>query len=192
MFHANISYNQWDKLNELVSSIYAFYAYNFLLLPGKTHPIVQDLHITTALKFPQVVALKLPTNFVDVNASEIGRFSPLRERDISGPVINSCYTKQNNMSKIDITVQADPHVNKYDCSGALSLSSSMQSNVPTPFTGNHTHLGMPGSQWGQGHKYLSDHLHNAHYLTLRNEYRARMLKQGMRYLLCLFPSILPS
>ena len=123
--------------------------------------------------------MKLPTNVVDINASETGRFSPLRERDISGPVISSCFKKQIDLGKIDITVQSDPHVNKYDCRGAVSLSSSMQSNVPSPFNGNHTHLNMPGSQWGQGQKYLSDHLHSAHYLTLRNEYRARAAKNGM-------------
>lgn len=140
--------------------------------------MVQNLHNTIVMKFP-ITAMKLPTNVVDINASEMGRFSPFRERDISGPVINSYYQKQEDMSKIDITVQADPHVNKYDCRGAVSLSSSMQSNVPSPFTGDHTHLNMPGSQWGQGQKYLSDHLHSAHYLTLRNEYRGRMLNQGM-------------
>ncbi|XP_072936453.1 uncharacterized protein [Epargyreus clarus] len=139
---------------------------------GDNHGLRKVIHNTTAYKYPQVAALKLPTNVVDINSSEMGRFSPLRERDISGPVINSYAVKQS-FPKIDITVQADPHVNKYDCRGAVSLSSSMQSNVPSPFSGNHTHLNMPGSQWGQGYKYLSDHLHNAHYLTLRNEYRAR-------------------
>lgn len=136
------------------------------------------IHISTNLRFPQVVALKLPTNIVDINAAEVGRFSPSRERDISGPVINSYYKKQY-FSQIDVTSQPDPHVNKYDCRGAVSLSSSMQSNVPSPFSGNHTHLGMPGSQWGQGNKYLSDHLHSAHYLTLRNEYRDKALNSGM-------------
>lgn len=149
---------------------------------GLSNINVQDtnrIHVTTSLKFPPAAALKLPTNVVDINASEVGRFSPLRERDISGPVISSCYKKQIDLGKIDITVQSDPHVNKYDCRGAVSLSSSMQSNVPSPFSGNHTHLNMPGSQWGQGYKYLSDHLHGAHYLTLRNEYRSRMTKDGM-------------
>ncbi|XP_053603141.1 uncharacterized protein LOC128671045 isoform X2 [Plodia interpunctella] len=129
----------------------------------------KTLHASTTLKFP-LPALKLPTNVVDINATEMGTFSPQRDRDISGPVINYHYGKQH-LSKIDITSQPDPHVNKYDCRGAVSLSSSMQSNVPSPFSGNHTHLNMPGSQWGQGHKYLSDHLHSAHYLTLRNQYR---------------------
>lgn len=138
----------------------------------------KTMHITSSLKFPQAAALKLPTNVVDINASEMGRFSPLRARDITGPVINSYYTKKDhNYSKIDVTIQSDPHTNKYDCRGAVNLSSSMQSNVPTPFTGNHTHLNMPGSQWGQGYKYLSDHLHSAHYLNLRNEYRQR--NQGL-------------
>lgn len=50
---------------------------------------------------------------------------------------------------IDITVDssqygpnADPHVDSYDCTGAVSLNSSMQSNVPSPFGGMHkfTHL----------------------------------------------------
>uniref|UniRef100_A0A1E1VXC7 Uncharacterized protein n=2 Tax=Pectinophora gossypiella TaxID=13191 RepID=A0A1E1VXC7_PECGO len=139
------------------------------------NPVDKTLHISSIYKFPQVAALKLPTNVIDINSSEMGRFSPLRERDISGPVINSFYEKQSQKyPNIDITVQADPHVNKYDCRGAVSLSSSMQSNVPSPFSGNHTHLNMPGSQWGQGYKYLSDHLHSAHYLTLRNEYRSNM------------------
>lgn len=135
--------------------------------------IGKPLHISSPYKFPQVAALKLPTNVVDINSAETGRFSPSRERDISGPVINSYHEKHQKMSGIDITAQSDPYAHKYDCTGAVSLSSSMQSNVPSPFIGNHTHLGMPGSQWGQGHKYLSDHLHSAHYLTLRNEYRSK-------------------
>ncbi|KAI8427745.1 hypothetical protein MSG28_002172 [Choristoneura fumiferana] len=145
---------------------------------GGTNQVGKAIHISINLRFPQVVALKLPTNVVDINAAEVGRFSPLRERDISGPVINSYYKKQD-FAQIDVTSQPDPHVNKYDCRGAVSLSSSMQSNVPSPFSGNHTHLGMPGSQWGQGNKYLSDHLHSAHYLTLRNEYRDKALNSAV-------------
>ncbi|XP_041988197.1 uncharacterized protein LOC121739717 [Aricia agestis] len=136
----------------------------------------KTIHKSPLFKYPQVSALKLPTNVVNINEAEIGRFSPHRERDISGPVINA-HNKTHEMSHIDITLQSDPHVNKYDCRGAVSLSSSMQSNVPSPFTGNNTHLNMPGSQWGQGYKYLSDHLHNAHYLSLRNEYKKKQANQ---------------
>ncbi|CAG9784489.1 unnamed protein product [Diatraea saccharalis] len=138
---------------------------------GDVKCLDKTLHVSPTYKYPQV-ALKLPTNVVDINSAEMSRFSPLRARDIAGPVISSYYEKQSeDFYKIDVTLQIDPHVNKYDCHGAVSLSSSMQSNVPSPFSGNHTHLNMPGSQWGQGYKYLSDHLQSAHYLTLRNEYR---------------------
>ncbi|KAJ0181774.1 hypothetical protein K1T71_002496 [Dendrolimus kikuchii] len=146
------------------------------ILRGSNNILGLDIHVSSNLKFPPTIALKLPTNVVDINSAEMGRFSPQRERDLSGPVINSHYRKLD-LSVIDITVQPDPYVNKYDCRGAVSLSSSMQSNVPSPFSGNHTHLNMPGSQWGQGHKYLSDHLHSAHYLTLRNEFRGRSLNK---------------
>lgn len=112
---------------------------------------------------------------VNINESEMSRFSPLRERDLSGPAIDIKHDKQ----VFDITLQHDPHVNKYDSRGAVNLSSSMQSNVPSPFSGNHTHLNMPGSQWGQGYKYLSHHLQNAHYLSLRNEYRGKLLNKGI-------------
>ncbi|XP_039764671.1 uncharacterized protein LOC120637099 isoform X1 [Pararge aegeria] len=142
---------------------------------GGRKQVGKTIYITPIVKYPQVAELKLPTNVININEAEMGRFSPLRVRDISGPVINA-YNIKHAASQIDITFQSDPHVNKYDCRGAVSLSSSMQSNVPSPFTGNKTHLNMPGSQWGQGHKYLSDHLHSAHYLTLRNEYRGKMYK----------------
>ncbi|CAH2066565.1 unnamed protein product, partial [Iphiclides podalirius] len=119
-------------------------------LGGRTNQVSKTIHITGPIRLPQADILKLPTNVIDINASEMGRFSPLRERDISGPVIN-----------------------------VLNLCSSMQTNVPSPFSGNHTHLSMPGSQWGQGYKYLSDNLHSAHYLTLRNEYRANHYNQAL-------------
>lgn len=142
--------------------------------------VAKSMHVSRVQQFPRAAALKLPSNVVDINSSEMGRFGPTRERDLSGPVINSHFIKSNqNFSQIDITVQADPYVNKYDCQGAVSLSSSMQSNVPSPFSGNQTHLGMPGSQWGQGSKYLSDHLHSSHYLTLRNSYRDGIKNKGI-------------
>ncbi|XP_059048898.1 uncharacterized protein LOC131844122 [Achroia grisella] len=146
------------------------YLYGKYCLLNGGNRLDKTMHVSSALKFPQV-AIKLPTNVEDINSSEMGRFSPQRDRDIAAPVICYHYEKYQNFSKVDITSQPDPHVNKYDCRGAVSLSSIMQSNVPTPFSGNHTHLNMPGSQWGQGVKYLSDHLQSAHYLTLRNEYR---------------------
>lgn len=68
---------------------------------------------------------------------------------------------------------SDPHVDSYDCTGAVSLNSSMQSNVPSPFGGMHkfTHLNMPGGQWEQSSKWMSHDLHSSHYTTLRREAR---------------------
>ncbi|CAH0726646.1 unnamed protein product, partial [Brenthis ino] len=143
---------------------YSFGGYNYMGKP---------IHYSPIVRYPQVASLKLPSNVVNINETEMGRFSPLRARDLSGPVISTFKTK-DDLPRIDITSQYDPYANKYDCWGAVSLSSSMQSNVPSPFSGNHTHLNMPGSQWGQGYKYLSDHLHSAHYLTLKKEYSGKM------------------
>ncbi|KAL4704064.1 hypothetical protein ACJJTC_001986 [Scirpophaga incertulas] len=159
-------------LSRSIKYSYGKYPNTVNIVGGEYSLLDKTLHISPTNCYPQV-ALKLPMNVVDINSSEMSRFSPIRTRDISGPVISSYFEKtlDDNFPKIDITIQVDPHVNKYDCQGAISLSSSMQSNVPRPFSGNHTHLNMPGSQWGQGYKYLSDHLQSAHYLTLRNEYR---------------------
>ncbi|XP_077292209.1 uncharacterized protein LOC143915432 isoform X2 [Arctopsyche grandis] len=131
--------------------------------------IRNDLHVTAARALPQAAPLQLPENVQDINASEVGCFSPLRSRDISGSFISS--QESWGTKNIDVTLDSDPHIGPYDCSGAVSLSSSMQSNVPSPFGGGRQgFLGMPGSQWGQGYKYLSDHLHSSHYLNLRNTY----------------------
>lgn len=132
----------------------------------------QDFHVSSARPLPCAAPLPLPDNVQDINASEIGRFSPLRNRDITGSVISSHELDDNvRMEKFDITTEADPHIEPYDCRGAVNLSSSMQSNVPQPFKGQHCFFGMPGSQWGQGHKYLLDNLNSSHYLNLRNHYR---------------------
>lgn len=148
-----------------------------MLLGGCNH-IGKTIHNSPIVKYPQVASLKLPSNVININEAEMGRFSPLRARDLSGPVINT-FNQKEEISRIDVTLQYDPYVNKYDSRGAVSLSSSMQSNVPSPFSGNHTYLNMPGSQWGQGYKYLSDHLHSAHYLTLKREYSGNMYKKGI-------------
>lgn len=131
--------------------------------------IQNELHMTAPRALPNAAPLKLPENVQDINASEIGRFSPMRTRDITGSVLATHDAWEP--TKIDVTLDSDPHIGPYDCCGAVSLSSSMQSNVPTPFGGGRQgFLGMPGSQWGHGHKYLSDHLHSSHYLNLRNTY----------------------
>lgn len=117
---------------------------------------------------------------MNIDANESVRFSPQRSRDISSTVIS---TNMWNQRPIDITVDSsprndfqsdfDPHVGSYDCSGVVSLSSAMQSNVPSPFGGMHkfTHLNMPGGQWSQSNKWMSHDLHSSHYTNLRREVR---------------------
>ncbi|XP_017843521.1 uncharacterized protein LOC108600439 isoform X2 [Drosophila busckii] len=129
-------------------------------------------------------ALPLPNN---VDAAETTRFSPQRSRDISDNIMAMSFAP---ISMIDITtdnsltasqeMQArssslqDPHVQSYDCFGAVSLNAVMQSNVPTPFGGMHkfSHLNMPGGQWSQEYKFTSQNMQASHYRALRESTRA--------------------
>lgn len=127
--------------------------------------------------YPQAETLPLPLN---IDPTESMRFSPQRARDITS---NAIATNIWNTRSFDITIDsskygmksnADPHVNSYDCTGAVSLNASMQSNVPSPFTGTGTHymyLNMPGGQWSQNGKWMSHDLHSSHYTNLRREIR---------------------
>ena len=130
--------------------------------------------------YPLAAALPLPPN---IDASETRRFSPLRSRDINATALLTHQSYAPNAGLIDVTVDmsnggqqgtVDPHVESYDCTGAVSLNSSMQSNVPSPFGGMHkfTHLNMPGGAWAQESKFLSHELNSSHYTNLRQEVRS--------------------
>uniref|UniRef100_A0A182SQU9 DUF1279 domain-containing protein n=1 Tax=Anopheles maculatus TaxID=74869 RepID=A0A182SQU9_9DIPT len=124
----------------------------------------------------------------NIDASETRRFSPLRSRDINASAllthqslapIDLAGSGVTAGGMIDVTVDmsagsVDPHVQSYDCTGAVSLNSSMQSNVPSPFGGMHkfTHLNMPGGAWAQESKFLSHELNSSHYTNLRQEVRS--------------------
>ncbi|XP_023031392.1 uncharacterized protein LOC6641906 isoform X2 [Drosophila willistoni] len=144
---------------------------------------IQPFHTTAAgQNYVDPAPLPLPIN---VDAAETTRFSPQRSRDISATVIMA----QAPISTIDITTDNsysgsqgatvglspdDPHVQSYDCFGAVSLNSVMQSNVPQPFGGMHkfSHLNMPGGQWSQEFKFTSQNMQSSHYRALRDNYRA--------------------
>lgn len=127
-------------------------------------------------------ALPLPNN---IDPSESTRSSPQRSREISAAAI---FSHGLNLAKtIDITVDnshysappptatfSDPHLKSYDCNGAISMSSVMQTSVPDPFGGMHkfTHLNMPGGQWSQEGKFMSQSLHDSHYTNLRRDARS--------------------
>lgn len=133
----------------------------------------QGLHVSVQRDYPAAAALPLPAN---IDPTETTRFSPQRARDINS---SAMLTHQSTGAyQIDVTVDnsvsADPHVQSYDCRGAVSLNSAMQSNVPSPFGGMHkfTHLNMPGGGWAQEGKYLAHDLNSSHYTNLRKEVRS--------------------
>lgn len=135
-----------------------------------------QLHITAQKSYPVAAALPLPAN---IDPAETTRFSPQRNRDISAHAILTHQSHATIEKPLDITVDnsptvTDPHVESYDCRGAVNLNSSMQSNVPSPFGGMHkfTHLNMPGGQWSQDSKFMSHNLQSSHYTNLRREARA--------------------
>uniref|UniRef100_A0AAG5CWP5 DUF1279 domain-containing protein n=1 Tax=Anopheles atroparvus TaxID=41427 RepID=A0AAG5CWP5_ANOAO len=142
------------------------------------------LHVSVQRSYPLAAALPIPPN---IDANETSRFSPLRSRDINSSAMLTHQSLAPNPvdvaavnGVIDVTVDQsqgggfDPHVESYDCTGAVSLNSAMQSNVPSPFGGMHkfTHLNMPGGAWAQESKFLSHELNSSHYTNLRQEVRS--------------------
>lgn len=147
----------------------------------------QAIHVSAKCDYPQAEPLPLPVN---IDPNESVTFSPQRARDISSTAIAT--NMWNQRSSIDITIDStnysdtqpiqDPHVSSYDCRGAVSLNSVMQSNVPNPFGGMHkfTHLNMPGGQWSQSNKFMSHDLQSAHYINLRREVRKNILNEELQ------------
>lgn len=138
----------------------------------------QGLHVSVQRDYPAAAALPLPAN---IDPTETTRFSPQRARDIN----SSAMLTHPQHYQIDVTVDSslnvdDPHVQSYDCRGAVSLNSAMQSNVPSPFGGMHkfTHLNMPGGGWAQEGKYLAHDLNSSHYINLRKEVRSDWSSYG--------------
>lgn len=128
-----------------------------------------QVHMTSIIKYPEAVTLPLPNNIEDIADSEKARFSPQRNRDISGPVIVA--KSPESLNSLNKTILAnDPHLDSYDCIDVISLNASMQSNVPQPFSsdGDYMHLNMPGGQWSQSDKYVAEDLQNAHFSNVTN------------------------
>lgn len=153
----------------------------------------EQFHVSSRTNYPQAELLPMPNN---IDQSETTRFSPQRSRDISSTIIDS-HTASTTVAyqPIDITVDqsADAHIGAYDCTGAVHLSSSMQSNVPNPFGGMHkfSHLNMPGGQWAQGIRLMANDQHSSHYTNLRKSVRSNwsrydetINKEGMPVILC--------
>lgn len=111
----------------------------------------------------------MPHNVEGIIANEIGRFSPQRVRDLNGPVmISQTAHKAQPLFLIQRTANSyDPRVGSYDCRSAVNLNSSMQTNVPYPFSsrGKATHFNMPGGQWESKNKFISEDMQKSHYLN---------------------------
>lgn len=138
-----------------------------------------EIHVSARQEYPAAEPLPLPIN---IDPTESTRFSPQRARDITSTAIAA-----NIWNRVDITMdttndRTDPHVESYDCTGAVSLNSSMQSNVPSPFGGMHkfTHLNMPGGQWEQSSKWMSHDLNSSHYMNLRREARKNWTRNDVK------------
>lgn len=130
-------------------------------------------------QYPQAETLKLPQN---IDPNESSRFSPQRSRELNSSSMlthHFNFLGPNKMDKLDITLDnsignMDPHIASYDCHNAVSLNSSMQSNVPQPFGGLHNYAiarAMPGGGWSCVDKYQAGYLQSSHYTNLRQEFR---------------------
>lgn len=135
------------------------------------------IHTTAQTKYPAASALQLPSN---VDPNESSRFSPHRSRDLNSSSMlthHVNFTTPGKMDKIDVTFDTaslDPRSACYDANNAISLNSSMQSNVPQPFMGLHNYAiscAMPGGGWSNMDKYQAGQVQQSHYTTLRQEYR---------------------
>ncbi|XP_011883377.1 PREDICTED: uncharacterized protein LOC105570634 [Vollenhovia emeryi] len=136
--------------------------------PAAAHRKQQPLHLTSVRCYPDPPALALPSNVCDIFANETGRFAPERARDIA------LYAENGGTASAAVngsgfpTIRDDSHVDSYDCFGAVSLSGTMQSNVPKPYSscGKSTHLNMPGGQWSRDGKYIAEDMQRSHYRKL--------------------------
>lgn len=133
------------------------------------------LHINKPNRYPNTPTLPLPTNLLEIVSNETGRFTVERSRDMAMPVL--MYRTQTSEAPFSRgfadnssgQLAKDSHLDSYDCFGAISLNSSMQTNVPKPFSshGKSTHLNMPGGQCAMDSKYIADTLQSSHYAYRR-------------------------
>jgi hypothetical protein len=114
----------------------------------------------------------VPNNVEEMDAAQKVQFSRQRSRDVNGPVLQTGRGSfgPGFMSGASERSQSatDAHIGSYDCNGAVSLHSVMQTNVPEPFSPKGkapSHLNMPGGQWSQEDKYLAQDMQDAQAAT---------------------------
>jgi len=142
---------------------------------------IKAFHVSGVRRYPEAPQLPLPSNVSEIFGNETGRFTSERSRDITAPVLlySSSSTKSssfnsgcNNGSRMN---HVDTHVDSYDCFGAVSLNSSMQSNVPIPFssTGKSMHLNMPGGHWASDGKYIAEDMRKSQFSIAQFQHQKR-------------------
>ncbi|XP_046733999.1 uncharacterized protein LOC124404144 [Diprion similis] len=136
----------------------------------------KSLHASAVKSYPYAPAIPLPQNMTQIFGNEMGRFTSERVRDITGPILfcqangpaacsntgseglnlGNCMTQDNSENL---------YIDSYDCTGAVSLNGSMQSNVPQPFSseGKSMHLNMPGGACSRDDKYIAYDMQISHY-----------------------------
>ncbi|XP_043276237.1 uncharacterized protein [Venturia canescens] len=141
------------------------------------------IHVSGVRRYPEAPKLPLPSNVSEIFGNETGRFTPERSRDIAAPVL---FYATGQLGSRDVRVTrnfiensshwgsarascGDNHVDSYDCFGAVSLNSSMQSNVPLPYcsNGKASHFNMPGGQWAKDSKYIAEDMQKSHYTSIK-------------------------
>ncbi|XP_008555503.1 uncharacterized protein LOC103576866 isoform X2 [Microplitis demolitor] len=140
-------------------------------------PKTVNLHLSRVRNYPEAPKIPLPLNVSEIFGNETGRFTPERARDITAPVLslmsgpNGASNRLNSSRTWGAFRCVDSHVASYDCFGAVSLNSSMQTMVPKPFcsVGKSTYLNMPGGQWARDGKYIAQDMQKSHYAVLKNK-----------------------
>lgn len=160
-----------------------------------------QLHLAVQREYPQAESLPIPAN---IDPNEAIRFSPLRNRDINASAISvhqetlgiDVTLEQTNEQKAEKLELHDIHLDSYDRSQPVNLSSIMQTFVPEPFSPPNddlhrsSYLSFPGGNWGQQTKYLSHELNSNHYTELRQEMRADWSSyKGGNFINSLMPKI---
>ncbi|KAG8034419.1 hypothetical protein G9C98_007495 [Cotesia typhae] len=139
-------------------------------------PKTVNFHLSRVRNYPEAPQIPLPSNVSEIFGNETGRFTPERARDITAPVLSLINGPNGMCDRLNSSRWAglrciDSHVASYDCFGAVSLNSSMQTMVPKPFcaAGKSTYLNMPGGQWTRDSKYIAEYMQKAHYAVLKNK-----------------------
>ncbi|KAL7305751.1 hypothetical protein TKK_0002001 [Trichogramma kaykai] len=134
----------------------------------------RPLHASSVRRYPEAPRLPLPHNISEVLNTELTSFGPERSRDISAPLFlynqdpNKFSSSFGSTNKSAFNTGSSVRMQQtdcYDCFGVVSLSSSMQTNVPKPFlAGNRsTYLNMPGGVWAREAKYLAENIRKSHF-----------------------------